>query len=348
MTGRLLMDYGGAIEALALCNPDGTSNRALLRAHRNLLTQLPPDIAVSLVCRADRATDLRRWLGRIGHGHVGLIPATVTLRPDALWVQDHLVVRTEGRRRTYTSVVSEHPYDTARWLGAADGVAVERSRLHLSGGNLLVGADFRIVGAGAIEAEAGRPTPARWQRALGRHSAFDPRPLHVFGYGFSPGGPPLFQEPFHLDLALALTGCRTVRGQPVVLLASPARPMPELDDAAKRLRAGGFFVVRNPVPTSAGSIVGYNNVLVENVVRPGQRRPFVFIPQFGNARHDAGALLLWRKLGFSPRGVSGWAPFVFPGGALHCAAKILRRGPWRGPERVIADSTLGALERLAP
>jgi hypothetical protein len=347
------MDYGGAIAAVALCNPDGAANRHVLRAHRNILTVLPPDVAVRLVCRQDQQAELADWIRRIGARGVTLVPVAAPLRPDALWVQDHLVVRRDRGRRTYVGIVSDHPYDTARWLGRADGVSTEQSRLHLSGGNVLVGRTFRILGAGSVEAEAGSGTPARRARALARHAAFDPRPLHLFGYSPDPEAPPLFQEPFHIDLALALTGCRTERGEPIVLLASPPNPSPELDDAAARLRRSGLHVIRNAAPVSVGGLLGYNNVLVENIVRSGERRPLVFMPQFGDgrpslARFDDYALRLWYGLGFTPRPVPGWAPFIFPGGALRCATKILHRGPWRGPERTISDRTLRLVARLTP
>ncbi|HVY50166.1 MAG TPA: hypothetical protein VHA07_01255 [Devosia sp.] len=346
MTVPLLMDYGGLIEAIAICNPDGAANRALLRAHRNLLSQLPSETAVTILCRAADREALSQWLQRIGATSVRLLPASAPLRSDAIWIQDHLVVRQQGRRRSYLGIVSEHPYDSARWLGHDDGTPVETSRIRLSGGNLLVGRNFRILGAGSIEAEARGWTATRWRGALARYAALDPRPLHLYGYGPDPASPPILQEPFHLDLALALTGCRTERDEPIVLLARPARTMPELDAAAERLRQSGFCVLRNRVPVLSGSIVGYNNVLIENALRPGARRPLVFVPQFGFGE-DGAVLALWRVLGFEPRPVPGWAPFIFPGGALRCAAKILKRGAWRGMERVIPDRTLRAIARRA-
>jgi hypothetical protein len=338
------------MEAVALCNPDGVANHALMRVHRNLVAALPPDVAVKLVCWQQDCAALARWLGTIGANHVTLVPVPAPLRPDALWVQDSFVVHTENRRRTYVRIVSEHPCDTADWLARADQVPVGKSRLRLSGGNLLVGRTFRILGAASVELEAGRPTRARRTSALARHAAFDPRPLHLFGYGPDPHNPPRIQEPFHVDLALALTGCRTERGQPIVLLAAPPKPSPELDEAAERLRRDGFCVLRNAVPTAAGGLVAYNNVLVENALRPAEQRPLVFVPQFGgrHRRFDEYTLRLWHTLGFTPRTVPGWGPFIFPGGALRCATKVLRRGFWRGPERIVPDRTLRAAMRLAP
>lgn len=341
MSRRLLMDYGGPIEEIALCNPGGPHDRDVVRAHRSLIEQLPREVAVALVCRAEDAARLERWLARLGVTRGRVVPVVERLGANAIWIQDPFMIVAERRRRTYVSVAAEHPCGFADWL--ADERGAERSTLKLAGGNCLVGRDFRIVGAAAIEAEAGRATPARLRRAMARHAAFDPRPLHVYGDG------DMVQEPFHLDLALALTGCRTWRGEPIVLLARPDRSSTGLNRIAERLRADGFHVLRNAVPTAGSGYLAYNNVLVESTVRPGESRPLVFVPQFGDRRrslheHDRAACALWTVLGFGVRPVGGWAPFGFAGGALRCASKVLKRGAWRGSERVIEDHVLAKLE----
>lgn len=341
MIGRLLTDYGGPIEEIALCNPTGLRDRDVVRAHSNLIEQLPREVAIALVCRAGDAAGLERWLARLGVGRGRIVPIHEPLGADAMWVQDPFMVKTARGRRSYVGVTAEHSYAFAEWLGGG-GSAAERSTLSLAGGNCLVGRDFRIVGAGAIEAEAGKPTAARLRRALARHAAFDPRPLYIYGDA------ELAQEPFHIDLALALTGCRTSGGKPIVLLAQPERRSCGLDSIAERLGADGFHVLRNPVPTAGSGYPAYNNVLVENAVRPGESRPMVFVPQFSDRKpslrdHDRAACALWDALGFYVRPVGGWAPFSFAGGALRCATKVLRRRAWRGPERVVPDSLLATL-----
>jgi len=81
------------------------------------------------------------------------------------------------------------------------------------------------------------------------------------------------------------------------------------------------------------------------------RRPLVMIPGFGGrsrslTAYDDAAAELWSQLGFAVRCLPGWAPFSFAGGALRCAAKVLRRGPFDGDERVIADTVLRRIEAL--
>ena len=345
---KLLMDYGGLIEAVALCTPYGPQDRDLLRVHAHTLMQLPPEVDVTLVCCGAHADALARWARRLRPG-VRIVPVEA-INSEGMWTQDPVMVATERGKSRYLRVIPEHPNDLADWLGGTDGTPVERLRLHLSGGNSLVGRDFRFVGMGAVLTEAGKPTPTRIERAVAAHRTIDTRRMHVFGYGEGPI--PEEQDPFHLDLALALTGCRTRRGQPIVLLAKPTRWGAALDATADRLRAEGFHVLRNKVPMLGSAVAGYNNVLVENVTRRGERRPLVMLPTFGDrnpslSRYDEATTELWSSLGFAVRRVPGWAPFSFASGALRCATKVLRRGAYDGDERAIADTVLRRIAEAA-
>lgn len=342
MSDPLLMDYGGPIEEIALCNPVGLAHTALVRAHRNLLAALPPEVVVKLVCRPEDVTALERWLRRIGRDNAELVPATGRIGPDAIWIQDPFMVTRGARGRPgYISIVAEHDYDYAGWLAAVDGRPVTRSRIGLTGGNMLVGRDFRLVGADSI---TGGPvaSPKRSSRALARHKALDDRPLYIYGHreGLIPAKRGrLWQTPFHIDLALALTGCRTVRGEPIVLLGQPAWRDHGLDRAAERLREDGFFVLRNRLPGKDMRLRYSNNVLVENVVRAGETAPLVFVPTYGRA-DDTRVLAVWEALGFTPRLVGNWSFGLFPGGALRCASKVLKRHAAPKRERVISDDVL--------
>ena len=344
---KLLMDYGGLIEEIALCTPHGPRDRDLLRAHAHVLMQLPREIAVTLVCRAEHAEVLAHWAAQLRPG-VRIVPVA-GINNEGMWTPDPIMVTVDRGRRRYLRVIPEHPNDLADWLGTADGTAVERIKLQLAGGNSLVGQDFRIVGIGAILAQAGRDTPARIARAVASHRALDRRRMYVYGHGEGPL--PDDQDPFHLDLALALTGCRTRRGEPIVLLAKPSRWAAALESTAERLSAEGFYVLRNKVPVLGSAMAGYNNVLVENAPRRGARRPLVMIPGFGGrsrslVAYDEATTELWALLGFAVRRVPGWAPFSFAGGALRCAAKVLRRGRFDGEERIIPDTALRRIEAL--
>ena len=354
MTRRLLSDTDGLIEAIALCLPRGLEHRELMAAHRGLLRQLPAEIAVTLATPPEHVSAVSSWLDRQHAGRHAVVAAGEELDEHAIWVQDPLLVTTDRGRRAYLRVASEYPYPVAHWLAAAEGIGVDRTQLHLSGGNSLVGHNFRFAGVDAVLHDAGRGMPAAIRRAIERHRSLDPRRLHIYGYGETPiAGMPWAQEPFHLDLALALTGCHTAREHPIVLLARPQSPSPALDATAERLAGDGFHVVRVHVPVQGNSLYGYNNVLVETAVRPGQRRPLVFVPQYGDrrpslARYDRYIAELWSGLGFTARGVTGWGPFVFAGGAVRCATKVLSRSALSTPERIISNRTLARLARLTP
>jgi len=342
---KLLMDYGGLIEAVALCTPHGPRDRTLLRAHAHVLMQLPQEIAVTLVCLAADAGALAHWAAHLRRG-VRIVPVA-GINGEGMWTQDPVMVASDRGKRRYLRVVPEHPNDLAAWLSATDGTPVEQLRLRLAGGNSLVGTDFRIVGIGAVQAEAGLNTAARIARAVAIHRALDRRPMHIYGHG--DGQLPDHQDPFHLDLALALTGCRTRRDEPIVVLAKPTRWAVALEATAERLRADGFHVLRNRVPVIGSAVAGYNNVLVENVRRKRARQPLVMLPGFGDrnrslAAYDDATAELWSRLGFGVRRVPGWAPFSFAGGALRCATKVLRRGPFDVDERIIPDTVLRRIE----
>ena len=185
-------------------------------------------------------------------------------------------------------------------------------------------------------------SPKQSSRALARHKAFDDRPLHIYGHReglMATKRGRLWQTPFHLDLALALTGCRTARGEPIVLLGKPAWNDHGLDRAADRLREDGFYVLRNRLPGRDMRLRYSNNVLIENAVRPGETAPLVFVPTYGRA-DDARVLAVWKALGFSPRPIANWTFGLFPGGALRCASKVLKRGAAPRRERVISDDVL--------
>jgi len=169
--------------------------------------------------------------------------------------------------------------------------------------------------------------------------------LHIYGYRSAARGR-WGQTPFHLDLALALPGCRPVRNEPLALLAKPTWDAPALDAAAAQLEASGFCVLRNRLPGRDKRLRYYNNVLIENVARPGETQPLVFVPHYGR-RTDADVAAVWEMLGFTPRPIDGWNFGLFPGGALRCATKVLRRGPAPKHDRLIGDDILAEVRALA-
>ena len=166
------------------------------------------------------------------------------------------------------------------------------------------------------------------------------------------------QYPFHVDHAVSVTGLRDDEGRPILLVADPrlsADPSgPEEGSAARRLNASiarlrqdGFHILRNPVPVlplganlpaPSHSAVSkwrlYNNVMVENAPRPGEAKPFVWLPIFADAEPELETFDdvnrgLWEDLGFKVLAIGGWSHLASGLGALRCATKVLKRGPWQ-------------------
>jgi hypothetical protein len=108
-----------------------------------------------------------------------------------------------------------------------------------------------------------------------------------------------------------------------------------LDASLFFLEEQGFAVNRNPVPLAVVSDTGkrlprlYNNVLLENALRPGRSRPQVWVPQFGDREaleeFDSRNLAIWQRLGFDPVPVPGWSCLASRNGAIRCVTKALRR-----------------------
>lgn len=150
---------------------------------------------------------------------------------------------------------------------------------------------------------------------------------------------------FHVDQYVSVTGL-FIDDRPLLLVADPISLDPngdracqmlkrQLDGSVHLLEEQGFAVQRNPVPLAVLADTGkrlprlYNNVLLENALRPGRTRPQVWVPQFGDREaledFDSRNLAIWRQLGFDPVPVPGWSCLASRNGAIRCASKVLRR-----------------------
>jgi hypothetical protein len=150
---------------------------------------------------------------------------------------------------------------------------------------------------------------------------------------------------FHVDQYVSVTGL-FIDERPLLLVADPVPLEPggemacqilkrRLDASLFFLEEQGFAVNRNPVPLAVVSDTGkrlprlYNNVLLENALRPGRSRPQVWVPQFGDREaleeFDSRNLAIWQRLGFDPVPVPGWSCLASRNGAIRCVTKALRR-----------------------
>lgn len=154
-----------------------------------------------------------------------------------------------------------------------------------------------------------------------------------------------YQFGLHVDQFVSITGL-SQSGQPLLLIADPVSPSHphaaqvvsakrQIDACARHLSRAGFAVLRNPVPFAPG-LAGqrffprlYNNVIVENGIRPGEAKPLVWMPSFGEnyslLAFDNENVALWHSLGFDVILVGGAESVAEHGGALRCVSKVLRR-----------------------
>ncbi|MCZ7934683.1 hypothetical protein O9X90_20370 [Agrobacterium leguminum] len=332
----------------------------------NLLSALPADITAVIV--TDRASlgSARDWLGSLPAScSTELIPLAGNDSISHPWIQDILHVRAADAAAEFVLVAEKAiGVSVAEYLGAA----TTHSDVALAGGNQLVGPDFRLVGHSSLQDDRGIGRNAaipsqRWRKI----QALDGRDIFSFGYrpedlgkipvssdfsametcGAEIAGKKMHQCGFHVDQFVSVTGLRS-SGRPLLLVADPvahggcnARAATELkrklDASALWLARQGFAIKRNPIPLSPAIDTNkclprlYNNVLLENVIRSGQKRPFVWIPHFGDTESleefDAMNREIWDRIGFQTIGVAGWSHLSSRNGALRCATKIINRGP---------------------
>jgi hypothetical protein len=348
-------DCGGAITRLAVsvvpqCFADHMAGRALLHALERFIPTLPPELTLVVLARRESRRELDRWLSRVASCcRIEHIDADFAHGEDtmALWTQDSFFVADGGE--TYLHPTSENSTPHGLWLGRAMGKIVRAETFALAGGNMLVGPDFKLIGCESLPDE-----PRRRSAMLAALERVDDRPVFEVGYRLGqgiPSGPGaefyrMRQYGGHIDRSVAVTGLRRA-AKPLLLVsrgliaprADPAGFGPigdRLDRTAEMLSASGFAVLRNDIPFVP--VLGklqlrprlYNNVLVENEVRPGRARPLVWVPQFAEEEpaleeFDAANLGIWQGLGFEPIPCHGWSKLSVAMGGLRCATKVLGR-----------------------
>ncbi|WP_077224528.1 hypothetical protein [Agrobacterium tumefaciens] len=367
---QLLTDCGGLIDTIAFALPGSFfaekaawDDVSPLNPIGNLLSALPADVNAAIVVGRASLTPAQSWLsGRQLKCSAALIPLAGQDDVPHPWVQDMLHVRVgEGDAGASFVTVTANAVGTS--LAAFIGATVTPPDVLLHGGNHLVGPNFRLVGQSSLRGDRGVGThPQRWQEIR----AFDTKDLFSFGYrpddlgnaqplrrasvtesgGANAAQKNIHQCGFHVDQFVSVTGM-TRSGRPLLLVADPiahggcdrvANDLKrKLDASVLSLARQGFEIARNPIAVSPAIDSNkcmprlYNNVILENVTRPGQERPFVWVPCFGDAEplaeFDVMNCNIWEELGFKPVPVSGWSHLSSRNGALRCATKIVKRSP---------------------
>lgn len=334
----------------------------------NLLSALPFDVTAIVIVDRISLLPAQNWLDRLGATCTAtLMPLDGNSGVAHPWIQDMFHVR--AGKEGVGELVMTAGNALAGQLADRLGFAVEFSDVALAGGNQLVGPDFRLVGHSSLQDDGGVGRSAandrheRWQRV----QALDGRTVHSFGYrpedlgnasassdhsstrASAPAmaGGKMHQCGFHVDQFVSVTGLRR-DGHPLLLVAEPvafdgcdARAATDLkrklDASALSLARQGFAILRNPIPVLPAIDTKkclprlYNNVFLENVTRSSQKRPFVWIPHFGDTEalgiFDRENRQMWESLGFNAVGIAGWSHLASRNGALRCATKVINRGP---------------------
>lgn len=379
MDQGLVPDCGGLIQAVAFVIPSAffsetdaeVCNCKPLLPFENLISRLPPEIAVYAIIDHGHSSCAKRWIQSSHAGrNVAFIPLDKHSSPlTSPWAQDLFHVRpphSEGGQGR-PSIIGDTDSVVAPALAHHLGYEFLPSGLVLPGGNQLVGPDFRLIGHSSLEDNpVGRGADARSQEQRRKVIELDTRPASVFGYHhdqISPEGSlmsdddlrSMIRDPtvakgihqcgFHVDQFVSVTGIRLC-DRPLLLVAEPKcehgqrnvlaeNLKQQLDACVRLLECQGFLVVRNPIPMEVTIDSGkrlprlYNNVLLENVIRPGKSRPLVWVPQFGDVepleKYDRLNLDIWHQLGFEPVSVPGWSHFASRNGSVRCATKVLAR-----------------------
>ena len=333
----------------------------------NLLSTLPSDIITIIAIDSASLTSARNWLASLPIRCIlDLVPLSGNGNIPHPWIQDMFHVRTSDRGRGIApELVLAVENSIGAGLAGHLGAAVSYSDVPLAGGNQLVGADFRLVGHSSLVENSGigRKAAASAHRRR-KIEALDGRHVHSVGNRPQDLGNVPFDLPaipvdpaalegkmhqcgFHVDQFVSVTGLEH-GGRPLLLVADPVvhggcnvhaatELKRKLDASALSLARQGFAIERNPIPVAPAIDTNkclprlYNNVVLENVTRSGQKRPFVWIPHFGDTEtleeFDAVNRKIWDGLGFQPIGVVGWSHLSSRNGALRCAIKIVDRDP---------------------
>lgn len=332
----------------------------------NLLSTLPSDIIAIIAIDSASLTSARNWFESLPIRCIlELVPLSGDENIPHPWIQDMFHVRTSDRgREVAPELVLAAENTIGPVLAEHLGAAVTHSDVTLAGGNQLIGADFRLVGHSSLVENSGIGRRAAAAHRRRKIEGLDGRSVHSFGYRPQDLGNVPFdllaipvdpaalegkmhQCGFHVDQFVSVTGIEH-GGRPLLLVADPVAHggcnvhaatelKRKLDASALSLARQGFAIERNPIPVAPAIDTNkclprlYNNVVLENVTRSGQKRPFVWIPNFGDTEtleeFDAVNRKIWDRLGFQPIGVVGWSHLSSRNGALRCAIKIVDRAP---------------------
>lgn len=349
---QLIRDESGKIERVALnfhnhfLIKSNANGQIMLAAIKAFLTNCPREVEVVLLTDKDGTDELKAWLTTftpspqnieiLAEILVGQSENAVTQSFQSYWIRDGMLVAHCDNQYKYVKIRSKIGFRAADLLSSSDGSTFEnRTDVILDGGNILVGEDYFLVGIDNVNTV----------QTLSKISELGgAKTLNIYGYDSGQAAldakqsinttsvlrdlideksSRLFpQEPFHLDLAVSMTGIYAdvpsgplhndkVGRYPILLLGQPSateglsprqKNHLQMDQdiiGATRsfLERQGYHVIFNPKPLAPVPQYGgvsdrrayyrlYNNVLVESFASAGRITRRVWLPIFGDVEPE--------------------------------------------------------------
>lgn len=347
----VLADTGGPIRELLLqFDPDCCYE--LNSVYHDLLSALPPDVDVLVLCPSTDAIDefRVRW-GLLATAHGRRVRLVNAGRPVTMWARDRRIARQDlvTRQPAATFVPQIGPGYTIEqcsdvaiapllaYRGLLPGLIPVN--LHLEGGNVVSNARHAFVGVDVI----GDNLPGFTSQDDLEHALSDVLGRPSIVIADKHGEPPwchvdMFLTPVSDDTVLlaspyAAESAIAASGEDCTRFAEETLGLPSIDDllnkaddldAIAATLSRRYRVVRMPaiVDPDENWMVTYNNVLMER--RDGRR--IVYMPIYHLPALDAKAASVWRGLGFEVRPIDVSRIYDL-GGAVRCLANVLSRRP---------------------
>ncbi|MEM7213249.1 MAG: hypothetical protein AAF479_15410 [Pseudomonadota bacterium] len=319
-----------------------------------MLYALPEGVRLEVLVGASVQEIVEGWLGETGR----LQDSSLHPVPDnlnfSLWLQDPLLVRTDGSMSVSDAFERYDDLTTTRLLLDTLKQPEQQASIAVDGGNVLVHGGTVLVSAdaGADAPSLSAFDPGRTVTAVGtvapcaveRSRETDrPRPgwREILDYL---SAETTHQPIFHLDHMIA--PCGEEHGRPRFMVGSPRmgakaarHPLwphaqaEAFDEIARLLRGRGMAVVRNPQPLGwvdrpelsrrRWFYLPVNNVLIDG--------NDVLLPCFANDAWpefeavDAENIDLWQSLGFDVVPIPGLMALAEAMGGPRCMVKVLER-----------------------
>ena len=353
MTAPLLDDGSGKIAQAVLVLSE-FSIQTFPEAIQNVLTALPSEARLIILTTETVCERVRAWLEQADRNHSAQLQLMSPELNASLWVQDPLLVRSDGAVSVSSAFdryddrdATRHLIDTMEW-------SESEAPVHVDGGNVLVHGDVVLISADAEaeRSESSELDPSRTVLSIGTKATCATectRSTECPETGWQEtldfqSAEGTHQPIFHLDHMIAPCGFdhdkpRFMVGCPRIGAKAAGHPLwahaqaEAFDEIAQLLRGHGLAVVRNPQPLGwvdrpertrrRWFYLPVNNVLIDG--------DWVLLPCFGNDAWpefeaiDAENTRLWQDLGYCVVPIHGAMALAEAMGGPRCMVKVTER-----------------------